>query len=233
MSRPIGLPQKQGLYDPKNEHDACGIGFVVNIKGQKSNKIVTPALEVLCNLDHRGARGSEPETGDGAGILMQIPHRFLQAACEGIGIELPSLGKYGVGMVFLSSDRDARQAQEKALAAVVEPAQLDSSAAQVLRVGLEHLLQVHGEVARGQRHLRPGAVQPVHLHRDQFTSGSECSDIRSRRSGSRHASAAVQRRSRLDFLPNGDGRGCPPVGSLLPFRAHPDTSRSAQAVLPV
>ncbi len=120
MSRPIGLPQKQGLYDPKNEHDACGIGFVVNIKGQKSNKIVTQALEVLCNLDHRGARGSEPETGDGAGILMQIPHRFLQAACEGIGIELPSLGKYGVGMVFLSSDRDERQAQEKALEAVVE-----------------------------------------------------------------------------------------------------------------
>ena len=94
MSDLIGLPPKQGLYDPKNEHDACGIGFVVHIKGQKSNKIITQALEVLCNLDHRGARGSEPETGDGAGILMQIPHRFFQSACEGIGIDLPWPGKY-------------------------------------------------------------------------------------------------------------------------------------------
>ena len=113
MSHRIGLPPKQGLYDPKNEHAACGIGFVVNIKGQKSNKIVNQALEVLCNLDHRGARGSEPETGDGAGILMQIPHRFFQGACEGIGFELPWPGKYGVGMGFLSPDREERHAQEK------------------------------------------------------------------------------------------------------------------------
>jgi glutamate synthase domain-containing protein 2/glutamate synthase domain-containing protein 1/glutamate synthase domain-containing protein 3 len=120
MSDPIGLPPKQGLYDPKNEHDACGIGFVVHIKGQKSNKIVTQALEVLCNLDHRGARGSEPETGDGAGILMQIPHRFFQSACEGIGIELPWPGKYGVGMVFLSPDRDERRAQQKVFESVIE-----------------------------------------------------------------------------------------------------------------
>ena len=120
MSHRIGLPPKQGLYDPKNEHDACGIGFVVNIKGQKSNKIVNQALEVLCNLDHRGARGSEPETGDGAGILMQIPHRFFQGACEGIGFELPWPGKYGVGMVFLSPDREERHAQEKVVEQVIE-----------------------------------------------------------------------------------------------------------------
>ncbi len=120
MSDPIGLPPKQGLYDPKNEHDACGIGFVVNIKGQKSSKVVTQALEVLCNLDHRGARGSEPETGDGAGILMQIPHRFFQRACEGIGIELPWPGKYGVGMVFLSPNREERRAQQKVLEGVIE-----------------------------------------------------------------------------------------------------------------
>jgi glutamate synthase domain-containing protein 2/glutamate synthase domain-containing protein 1/glutamate synthase domain-containing protein 3 len=120
MSHPIGLPPKQGLYDPKNEHDACGIGFVVNIKGQKSNKIVAQALEVLCNLDHRGARGSEPETGDGAGILMQIPHRFFQSACVGIGIDLPWPGKYGVGMVFLSPDRDERRAQQKVMERIVK-----------------------------------------------------------------------------------------------------------------
>jgi glutamate synthase (ferredoxin) len=119
MSHQFGLPPKQGLYDPKNEHDACGIGFVVNIKGQKSNKIVTQALEVLCNLDHRGARGSEKETGDGAGILMQIPHRFFQSACNGIGIDLPWPGKYGVGMVFLSPDRDERRAQEKVIERIV------------------------------------------------------------------------------------------------------------------
>ena len=120
MQNPIGLPPKQGLYDPKNEHDACGIGFVAHVKGQKSNRILRQALEVLVNLDHRGARGSEPDTGDGAGILMQIPHRFFQSACEGIGINLPWPGKYGVGMIFLAPDRDERHAQEKVLERIVE-----------------------------------------------------------------------------------------------------------------
>ncbi len=119
MSNPIGLPPKQGLYDPKNEHDACGIGFVAHVKGQKSNRIVRQAMEVLVNLDHRGARGSEPDTGDGAGVLMQIPHRFFQSACDGIGIDLPWPGKYGVGMIFLSPDRDQRHAQEKVLERIV------------------------------------------------------------------------------------------------------------------
>ena len=73
-----GLPPKQGLYDPRFEHDACGVGFVVNIKGEKSHEIVEQALTVLENLDHRGACGCEENTGDGAGILMQIPHAFLQ-----------------------------------------------------------------------------------------------------------------------------------------------------------
>ena len=73
-----GLPPKQGLYDPRNEHDACGIGFVANIKGVKSHAIVKQALRVLCNLDHRGGQGSDPNTGDGAGILMQIPDTYFQ-----------------------------------------------------------------------------------------------------------------------------------------------------------
>ena len=120
MLNPIGLPPKQGLYDPKHEHDSCGIGFVAHVKGQKSNRIVRQALEVLVNLDHRGARGSEPDTGDGAGILMQIPHRFFQSACERIGIDLPWPGNYGVGMVFLSPDRDERHAQEKIIERIVE-----------------------------------------------------------------------------------------------------------------
>jgi len=104
-----GLPPKQGLYDPRFEHDACGIGFVVNIKGKKSHQIVEQALTALQNLDHRGARGCEEETGDGAGILVQVPHAFLQRACAEIGVQLPEPGQYGVGMIFLPPDPAQRQ----------------------------------------------------------------------------------------------------------------------------
>ena len=76
-----GLPSAQGLYDPGNEHDACGIGFVVNIKGHKSHDIVLKGIEVLINLTHRGACGCDPETGDGAGLTIQIPHKFFVREC--------------------------------------------------------------------------------------------------------------------------------------------------------
>ena len=108
-----GLPPKQGLYDPRFEHDACGVGFVVNIKGEKSHEIVEQALTVLQNLDHRGACGCEENTGDGAGILMQIPHAFLKDACSGLGFQLPDPGEYGVGMIFLPDHRDQRRRFEK------------------------------------------------------------------------------------------------------------------------
>ncbi|MSQ23149.1 MAG: glutamate synthase large subunit [Chloroflexi bacterium] len=104
-----GLPPKQGLYDPRFEHDACGIGFVVNIKGEKSHAIVQQGLTVLENLDHRGACGCEENTGDGAGILMQVPHAFFKHTCHGLGVELPEPNQYGVGMVFLPNDREQRQ----------------------------------------------------------------------------------------------------------------------------
>ena len=110
---PIGLPPKQGLYDPRFEHDACGIGFVVNVKGARSNEIVRQALTVLHNLTHRGARGAEPTTGDGAGILLQTPHAFLQKACAEAGIHLPPPGEYGVGMVYLPPDPSQRRHCEK------------------------------------------------------------------------------------------------------------------------
>lgn len=100
----MAYPPKQGLYSPQYERDACGIGFVVNIKGEKSNQIVKMALESLVCLDHRGARGAEDNTGDGAGILIQIPHKFLVNACEGVDVHLPEPGQYGVGMVFLTDD---------------------------------------------------------------------------------------------------------------------------------
>jgi glutamate synthase (NADPH/NADH) large chain len=111
-SRPTGLPARQGLYDPQFEHDACGIGFVVNIKGEKSNQIVRQALTVLQNLAHRGASGSEPDTGDGAGILLQMPHTFLKKKCAEVGILLPPPGEYGVGMIYLCPDDQARRERE-------------------------------------------------------------------------------------------------------------------------
>jgi glutamate synthase (NADPH) large chain len=98
------LPRKQGLYDPQFEHDACGVGFVVDIAGRKSNDIVRRSLQVLVNLQHRGAKGCEANTGDGAGILLQIPHEFLKAECKKLGFNLPSPGSYGVGMVCLPRD---------------------------------------------------------------------------------------------------------------------------------
>jgi glutamate synthase (ferredoxin) len=104
----IGLPPKQGLYDPQFEHDACGVGFVANIKGKKSHEIVTQAITVLANLDHRGAVGSEPNTGDGAGILIQIPDAFLRTVCPPLGIELPPPGYYGVAMLFTSPEATER-----------------------------------------------------------------------------------------------------------------------------
>ncbi len=104
-----GLPQKQGLYDPRFEHDNCGIGCLVNIKGRRSHKIINDAIEILKNLTHRGGVGSEPDTGDGAGILIQIPHGFMKKVCSNEGIALPKAGDYGVGMLFLSPDEETRE----------------------------------------------------------------------------------------------------------------------------
>ncbi|MBI1322634.1 glutamate synthase large subunit [bacterium] len=98
-------PQSQGLYDPSFEHDACGVGFLVDLKGRKSHKLVRDAIRALINLDHRGAVGSDA-TGDGAGILIQIPHGFMRTRCEAQGIELPGPGHYGVGAFFCSPDED-------------------------------------------------------------------------------------------------------------------------------
>ena len=91
-----GPPPRQGLYDPTLEHDSCGFGFVADIKGRPSHDIVMKALEVLLNLEHRGATGAEKDTGDGAGILLQMPHAFLARECKKLGIDLPSPGRYGV-----------------------------------------------------------------------------------------------------------------------------------------
>ncbi|HEV7476846.1 MAG TPA: glutamate synthase central domain-containing protein, partial [Burkholderiales bacterium] len=104
------MPEAQGLYHPSNEHDACGVGFVANIKGKKSHSIVEQGLTVLRNLTHRGAVGWDPKLSDGAGLLIQIPDKFLREAMARQGVKLPPVGQYGVGMVFLPREPASRRA---------------------------------------------------------------------------------------------------------------------------
>ncbi len=103
-----GLPEAQGLYDPSRERDACGLGFVANIKGEKSHEIIEKGIQILINLTHRGSCGCDPDTGDGAGILIQIPHKFFVRECLRSGFTIPNEGEYGVGMVFLPVQRTQR-----------------------------------------------------------------------------------------------------------------------------
>ena len=108
-----GFPPKQGLYDPWFEKDACGVGFVVHMKGRQSHRIIEQGLEILQRLTHRGACGAEPNTGDGAGLLLQVPHKFLSAVAAEEGFELPEVGRYGVGMLHLPPDAGERAACEQ------------------------------------------------------------------------------------------------------------------------
>src|ERR1700742_2757626 len=102
-----GLPPKQGLYDPRNEHDSCGVGFVANIRGEKSNEIIAQGLQLLINLDHRGAVGADPLVGDGAGCLIQTPDPLLRDWAQKNTISLPQPGHYAVAMCFLPQDAKA------------------------------------------------------------------------------------------------------------------------------
>jgi glutamate synthase (ferredoxin) len=115
-----GLPPKQGLYDPAHEHDSCGVGFIVHLKGHRSHQIVDNALTALENLNHRGASGAEPNTGDGAGILVQLPHEFFRRECAALGIRLPEDGHYGAGILFAPREDRARQQGQALFAAIVE-----------------------------------------------------------------------------------------------------------------
>ncbi|MDQ2799363.1 MAG: glutamate synthase large subunit, partial [Armatimonadota bacterium] len=118
-----GLPPKQGLYDPDFEHDSCGAGFVVNIKVKKSHEIISQALTILRNLAHRGACGSEANSGDGAGILLQVPHMFLAREMAKHGVTLPDAGQYGVGMAFLPTDATRQICEEMVETIVAEEGQ--------------------------------------------------------------------------------------------------------------
>lgn len=114
------LPKKQGLYDPWFEHDACGVGVVANIKGKKSNKILRQALVVLHNMDHRGGQGADMNSGDGAGVLLQIPHNFFVKECAKQDVELPEAGKYAVGFIFLPPDVVERENVQRHFERIVE-----------------------------------------------------------------------------------------------------------------
>jgi len=115
-----GLPAPQGLYHPSHEHDACGIGFVANVKGQKSHDIIEKGIQILINLTHRGACGCDPETGDGAGLLIQIPHTFFARETAKLGFTLPAPGEYGVGMVFMPVERQERLQTEGIVERIVQ-----------------------------------------------------------------------------------------------------------------
>jgi glutamate synthase (ferredoxin) len=110
---PAGLPPAQGLYDPRNEHDNCGVGFLCHLKGKKSHKIVSDAILMVRNMDHRGGCGCDPNTGDGAGVFLQLPHKFFVKVAPQCGITLPAEGDYAVGMLYLPSDKAERRKVEK------------------------------------------------------------------------------------------------------------------------
>src|SRR5215467_12629618 len=118
MAHPTN-PGKQGLYDPQYEHDACGVGFIVDLKNRRSHDLVRKAIQILLNLEHRGACGCEQNTGDGAGILLQSPHQFLANKCREIGLNLPPDGSYAVGMMFLPTDQGDRALCEQLIESVI------------------------------------------------------------------------------------------------------------------
>ena len=118
MTHPAS-PKKQGLYNPSNEHDSCGVGFVANSRGIKSHKIILQGLEILTNLTHRGATGYDPKLGDGAGILIQIPDTLFQKEAKTLAIQLPKEGEYGIGMLFLPQADKSRAACENIISKVI------------------------------------------------------------------------------------------------------------------
>ncbi len=123
--QPTYLPNKEGLYDPEFEHDACGVGFVAHLKGEKSHDIVKKGIELLINLEHRGAVGAEKNSGDGAGILVQMPDRFMRKVTKEQGIDLPEFGHYGVGVVFVPRDLNAGMESQSIVNNVIEDVGLE------------------------------------------------------------------------------------------------------------
>ena len=114
------FPKAGGLFDPSREFDACGVGFIADLKGRKSHQIVSDALKILANLEHRGAVGADPLAGDGAGMLIQIPHDFLKDECRKLGFTLPPPGRYAVGQIFMPRDERLRAHCERVWTRIVK-----------------------------------------------------------------------------------------------------------------
>src|ERR1700756_2512153 len=117
-------PPAEGLYDLSLEKDSCGVGFIANIKGKKSRQIVSDALNILCNLEHRGAVGADPRAGDGAGILVQIPHAFFARKAKDLGFTLPKPGDYAVGALFMPREKAWRKVIQSIIADQIKAEQL-------------------------------------------------------------------------------------------------------------
>ncbi|MCC6236970.1 MAG: glutamate synthase large subunit [Dehalococcoidia bacterium] len=184
-----GMPPAQGLYDPAHEHDSCGVGFIVHLKGKRSHQIVRDGLLALENLNHRGACGCEVNTGDGAGILIQTPDEFFRHECARLGIHLPEAGDYGVGLLFAPRDEaDRRRAQALFLSIVAEEGQLflgwrdvptDSTAADVGPSALAvEPVMLHALVGRGPTIPDQDAFERrLYVIRKRYEKAIERSDI--------------------------------------------------------
>ncbi len=157
-------PAKQGLYDPRHEHDACGVGFIAHLKGHKSHAIVEQGLQILTNLSHRGATGADPLAGDGAGILIQTPDAFLRREFAKQKITLPAVGNYGIGMVFLPQDKTARAACELVLTECI------SAEGQTL-LGWRDVPTNNARLGKGVQ-----AVEPV-IRQAVIRRGANCPDV--------------------------------------------------------
>lgn len=142
------MPEQQGLYHPSNEHDACGVGFVAHIKGQKSHNIVKQGLQILANLTHRGATGYDPKLGDGAGMLIQLPDAFLRKEAAKLNINLPAVGEYACGNVFLPQSQNGREACEAIIARIIH------EEAQVL-LGWRDVPRDNSNIAQAARDVEP------------------------------------------------------------------------------
>ncbi|KAJ2767201.1 glutamate synthase [NADH] [Coemansia nantahalensis] len=122
------LPPKQGLYDPAGEKDACGVGFIINIKGVPSNAILRDSEDLLCNMSHRGATGADARDGDGAGVMAAMPHKLLTKAFAAVGCPLPPAGHYATGNVFMHSDDAVRESGMRTFEQIAESVKLQVSA---------------------------------------------------------------------------------------------------------
>lgn len=161
----MSLPKKQGLYDPHFEHDACGIGMLVNIDGRKNHHTVTEAIEILKKLKHRGGVGNEPESGDGAGILIQIAHGFMSKAAENEGFILPEEGGYGVAMIFASPDEDICQNTLNRFCGIIETENMEV-------IGLREVPIFKDNIGHTAKNVCPG-INQVFIKRPLEMSGED------------------------------------------------------------